>query len=152
MVAQTLRRIRGGGVRDAPRECLAQHPRRALAVYERARALGPEEPVRRRIEFFASQFEFLEVAAAQFEYKTKDTARLAGAKTAIVNGAPVRQRAVQDYGFEEAHIANLVVKYDFDWASLKSSTTYFKREGGTVADLSAFSVFVLPASTASPSI
>ncbi len=33
--------------------------------------------VRRRIEFFASQFEFCEVAAEQFEYKTKDTARLA---------------------------------------------------------------------------
>ena len=37
--------------------------------------LGPE--VRRRLEFFASQFEFCEVAAEQFEYKTKDTARLA---------------------------------------------------------------------------
>ncbi|MEE9910299.1 MAG: AAA family ATPase [Deltaproteobacteria bacterium] len=36
------------------------------------------EGVRRRIEFFASQFEFCEVAADQFEYKTKDTARLAG--------------------------------------------------------------------------
>jgi MoxR-like ATPase len=34
--------------------------------------------VRRRLEFFASQFELLEVAAEQFEYKTKDTARLAG--------------------------------------------------------------------------
>jgi hypothetical protein len=34
--------------------------------------------VRRRIEFFASQFEFLDTAAATFEYKTKDTARLAG--------------------------------------------------------------------------
>jgi MoxR-like ATPase len=35
--------------------------------------------VRRRLEFFASQFELCEVAAEQFEYKTKDTARLAGA-------------------------------------------------------------------------
>src|SRR3954469_11399065 len=31
--------------------------------------------VRRRLEFFASQFEFCEVAAEQWEYKTKDTAR-----------------------------------------------------------------------------
>jgi MoxR-like ATPase len=34
--------------------------------------------VRRRIEFFVSQFEFLDAAACTFEYKTKDTARLAG--------------------------------------------------------------------------
>lgn len=35
--------------------------------------------VRRRLEFFASQFEFFEPAAEQLEYKTKDTAKLAGA-------------------------------------------------------------------------
>lgn len=39
-------------------------------------AIPPE--VRRRIEFFASQFEFFEPAAEQLEYKTKDTAKLAG--------------------------------------------------------------------------
>ncbi len=32
----------------------------------------------RRIEFFASQFEFCDQAASQLEYKTKDTAKLAG--------------------------------------------------------------------------
>lgn len=32
----------------------------------------------RRIEFFASQFEFCDAAAAQLEYKTKDTAKLSG--------------------------------------------------------------------------
>lgn len=36
------------------------------------------EPLRRRLEFFASQFEFSEAAGSQFEYKGKDTARLAG--------------------------------------------------------------------------
>lgn len=36
-------------------------------------------PLRRRLEFFASQFEFLEDAAVQMEYKTKDTWKLAGA-------------------------------------------------------------------------
>jgi MoxR-like ATPase len=41
-------------------------------------ALPPE--LRRRLEFFSSQFEFCEVAGEQFEYKTKDTARLAGAE------------------------------------------------------------------------
>ena len=35
-------------------------------------------PLLRRLEFFASQFEFCDQAAAHFEYKTKDTAKLAG--------------------------------------------------------------------------
>jgi len=47
-------------------------------MQEEIRAIELPRPVRRRLEFFASQFEFLEVAAEQFEYKTKDTARLAG--------------------------------------------------------------------------
>jgi MoxR-like ATPase len=34
--------------------------------------------LRRRLEFFASQFEFCEPAAAQLEYKTKDTAKASG--------------------------------------------------------------------------
>lgn len=34
------------------------------------------EPLRRRIEFFASQFELFESAAEQIEYKTKDTVKL----------------------------------------------------------------------------
>ena len=36
-------------------------------------------PILRRLEFFASRFEFSDSAAAQFEYKTKDTVKLAGA-------------------------------------------------------------------------
>lgn len=36
------------------------------------------ESVRRRLEFFASQFEFSEYSGHQFEYKSKDTSRLAG--------------------------------------------------------------------------
>jgi MoxR-like ATPase len=35
-------------------------------------------PLRRRLEFFASQFEFFEGAGAQFEYMTKDTLKLSG--------------------------------------------------------------------------
>jgi MoxR-like ATPase len=54
--------------------------------------------VRRRIEFFASQFEFLEVAAAQFEYKTKDTARLAGADWRSLVAAETGKDRVQDLG------------------------------------------------------
>ncbi len=44
------------------------------------RAIEVPSDVRRRIEFFSSHFEFFEPAASQFEYMTKDTARLAGAE------------------------------------------------------------------------
>lgn len=37
----------------------------------------PREIIR-RVEFFAAQFEFCDAAAAQLEYKTKDTAKLSG--------------------------------------------------------------------------
>jgi MoxR-like ATPase len=62
----------------------------------RAVTMGPA--VRRRIEFFASQFEFLEVAASQFEYRTKDTARLAGAEwRTLISGETGKDR-MQDLG------------------------------------------------------
>ncbi len=35
-------------------------------------------PVRRRLEFFASQFDFCDLASQDIEYKTKDTIRIAG--------------------------------------------------------------------------
>jgi MoxR-like ATPase len=55
-------------------------------------------PVRRRVEFFASQFEFCEVAADQFEYKTKDTARLAGAEWHAVTALDTGRDRLKDLG------------------------------------------------------
>lgn len=49
-------------------------------LQEEIRAVTIPPELRRRLEFFSSQFEFCEVAGEQFEYKTKDTARLAGAE------------------------------------------------------------------------
>jgi MoxR-like ATPase len=46
-------------------------------IYSDVLAVKIPEPVQKRIAFFASQFEFCEAAGEQFEYLTKDTARLA---------------------------------------------------------------------------
>ncbi|NUO52720.1 MAG: ATPase [Polyangiaceae bacterium] len=62
------------------------------------RSIGVPYPIRRRIEFFASQFEFLEVAASQFEYKTKDTARLAGADWRALVSSETGKDRTQDLG------------------------------------------------------
>ena len=54
--------------------------------------------VRRRIEFFASQFEFCDVAAEQFEYKTKDTARLAGVEWHALTAQETGKDRLKDLG------------------------------------------------------
>lgn len=54
--------------------------------------------VRRRLEFFSSQFEFCEVAAGQFEYKTKDTARLAGAEWQTLTAQETGRDRLKDLG------------------------------------------------------
>jgi MoxR-like ATPase len=45
-------------------------------LYQDVLKVGIPLPVQRRIEFFASQFEYCAPAGEQFEYKTKDTLRL----------------------------------------------------------------------------
>jgi MoxR-like ATPase len=62
----------------------------------RAIQLSPE--VRRRIEFFSSQFEFCDVAAEQFEYKTKDTARLAGVEWHTLTAQETGKDRLKDLG------------------------------------------------------
>ena len=47
-------------------------------IHRQVLAVRLSTPLRRRIEFFASHFEFSEGAGAQLEYKTKDTLKLSG--------------------------------------------------------------------------
>jgi MoxR-like ATPase len=54
--------------------------------------------VRRRLEFFASQFELCDAAADQFEYKTKDTARLAGAEWSTLAARDTGRDRLKDLG------------------------------------------------------
>jgi len=54
--------------------------------------------VRRRLEFFASQFEFCEVAGDQFEYKTKDTARLTGIEWHMITAQDTGRDRLKDLG------------------------------------------------------
>lgn len=54
--------------------------------------------VRRRLEFFASQFEFLESAAEQFEYKNKDAAKLAGLEVSALLASETGKDRLKDLG------------------------------------------------------
>jgi MoxR-like ATPase len=62
------------------------------------RSVEVPEPIRRRLEFFASQFEFCEVAGDQFEYKTKDTARLSGVEWHTLGALDTGRDKVKDLG------------------------------------------------------
>jgi MoxR-like ATPase len=62
----------------------------------RAVAIPPE--VRRRLEFFTSQFELCEMAGSQFEYRTKDTARLAGVDWAALVASDNGRDRLKDLG------------------------------------------------------
>lgn len=61
-------------------------------------AVDLPRPILRRLEFFASQFELCDVAADQFEYKTKDTARLAGADWAALTARDTGRDRLKDLG------------------------------------------------------
>ncbi|MGQ0616336.1 MAG: AAA family ATPase, partial [Acidimicrobiia bacterium] len=67
-------------------------------LHAEALAVPVPETVRRRLEFFASQFEFLEAAAVTFEYKTKDTARLAGIEAHLLGADDTGRDRLADLG------------------------------------------------------
>ena len=53
-------------------------------AYREILAMPVPRPVRRRLEFFASQFDFCDLASQEIEYKTKDTIHIAGKTVAAV--------------------------------------------------------------------
>jgi MoxR-like ATPase len=55
-------------------------------------------PLRRRLEFFASHFEFLEPAGRQLEYLTKDTLKLSGVDPGTLSGDDAGKDPVADLG------------------------------------------------------
>ena len=54
--------------------------------------------LRRRLEFFAGHFEFCEQGGEQFEYKNKDTVKLAGADFAALSAADTGKDKLKDLG------------------------------------------------------
>lgn len=67
-------------------------------LVEEIRAIEVPREVRRRIEFFCSQFELMESAGAQFEYLTKDTVRLSGTDWAQATAADTGRDRLKDLG------------------------------------------------------
>lgn len=80
-----------------PREIIFTQEESDRMAVEIRQVQVPAE-VRRRLEFFCSQFELLETAGAQFEYLTKDTARLSGAEWGQVTAGDTGRDRLKDLG------------------------------------------------------
>ncbi len=62
------------------------------------RAVRLPHDLRRRLEFFAAQFEFYEPGARQLEYMTKDTVKVSGVEFHSLDGAQTGTDGVADLG------------------------------------------------------
>ncbi|WP_245643636.1 MoxR family ATPase [Sanguibacter suarezii] len=101
-----------------------------------------EAPVRRRLEFFASQLELLEGAATQFEYRSKDTARLAGIDPHLVSSADTGRDRLSDIGSQTLN--GLSVRALQSLVAYAKAMAYFRgRSSVGLDDLRAVLPFVL---------
>ncbi len=85
----------------------------------------------RRVEFFASQFEFLEPAAEQFEYRTKDTARLASVDTHTLTSGESGKDRLKDIGAQTKN--GLSVRTLFTLLTFSKAMAYFR--GAQIVEL-----------------
>jgi MoxR-like ATPase len=99
-------------------------------------------PLRRRLEFFASQFEFFEPAAEQLEYKTKDTAKLASADLHLLGAQESGKDRIKDLGAQTRN--GLSVRALMTVLVFAKALTYFRgRRELALDDLRQIIPFVL---------
>lgn len=106
------------------------------------RRLPVPRPVLRRLEHFASQFEFSDVAGEQFEYKAKDTARLAGTDWAQLTAQDDGRDRLKDLGCQTVN--GLSVRNLLTLLSYAKAMAWFRGEPEvTLADVTQVLPFVL---------
>lgn len=100
------------------------------------------DPLRRRMEFFASQFEFMEYAGEQIEYKTKDTVKLGGSDFAKFFNLETGKDKIRDLGNQTKN--GLSVRAIFTCINYAKALSYFRGLSEvTIDDLSHVLPFVL---------
>jgi MoxR-like ATPase len=114
-----------------PREIIFTAEESDRMVVEIRQIAVPVE-VRRRLEFFASQFELLETAGAQFEYLTKDTARLSGADWSQVTAADSGRDRLKDLGCQTRN--GLSVRNLMTLLVYAKALAYFRGENSVELD------------------
>jgi MoxR-like ATPase len=139
LVARAERRVRPE--ENVPPEIVfdaAEHD----ALHGAILAVPFPEPVRRRLEFFASQLEVLERAGWQFEYRTKDTARVAGVDPHLVATADTGRDRLGEVGAQTLN--GLSVRALQSLVAYAKAMAYFRGDDEVeLADLRAVLPFVL---------
>jgi MoxR-like ATPase len=106
------------------------------------RAVMVPEEIRRRLEFFCSQFELFEAAGEQFEYKTKDTARLSRQDWGLIVSADQGRDRLKDIGCQTLNglsVRNLMTLLKF-----AKALSYFRGDSEvSLEDLRQILPFVL---------
>ncbi|WP_309232706.1 ATPase [Actinotalea sp. JY-7885] len=111
-------------------------------VHREVLAVHLPAAVRRRLEYFASQLEVLEHAAWQLEYRTKDTARLAGVDPHTLSVADTGRDRLADVGAQTLN--GLSVRALQSLILYAKAMAYFRGNAQvTLADLRAVLPFVL---------
>lgn len=90
------------------------------------------EPLLRRLEHFASQFEFLETAASQLEYRTKDNLRLSGIGLNSVSSQETGKSKARDIGGQTAN--GLSVRAIMTCLVYTKALSYFRGRGEVALD------------------
>ena len=80
--------------------------------------------LRRRLEFFASHFEFFESGAEQFEYKTKDTVKVSAGDLSLLATADTGRDRVKDLGSQTRN--GLSVRAMLTALSFLKAMAYFR--------------------------
>ncbi len=94
------------------------------AMNKEIRAVKVPDSLRRRIEFFASQFEFCEEGARQLEYMTKDTVKLAAVDWNMVVGSGTGKDLSKDIGSQTKN--GLSVRALMTCLSFVKAMAYFR--------------------------
>ena len=111
-------------------------------MYQDILAVRLPDGLLRRFEFFASQFEFCEPAAMQFEYKTKDTVKLSGIEFDQLAGAETGKDKVKDLGSQTRN--GLSVRAIMTALTFIKAMAYFRGSGEvSIEDMRQIIPFVL---------
>lgn len=110
-------------------------------LYSEIMEVSLPTPLRRRLEFFASQFEFFEPGGEQIEYKTKDCLKLSGVESHLL-AAETGKDKLKDLGFQTKN--GLSVRAMFSVLAFVKAMAYFRgAEEVSMEDIRQLLPFVL---------
>jgi MoxR-like ATPase len=95
-------------------------------LYQEIMSVELPLPLRRRLEFFASQFEFFEPGGEQVEYKTKDCLKMSGVDSHVL-GVQSGKDQLKDLGFQSKN--GLSVRAIMSILVFVKAMAYFRGDG-----------------------